>query len=170
MLQVLHTVLMPSVVPTLRQSPSSCYRFSTATRFFKAPRLAAATAADSATNKVTSPLPLSATHEQQVKEIYYKRVRGYCAPEIKGLHTLAHFSVIKDEITNLSSWKTAFAECARGRTFTTTWVCREQRLAMNSCMLAHARRREREEAEAAVEKRREEVIRMMKGDQEKNKR
>lgn len=79
----------------------------------------------------------------------------------------------------------AFAECARGRTFTTTWVCREQRLAMNSCMLAHAkpeemdrareewfagkeaRRREREEAEAAVERRREEVIKMMKKDQER---
>lgn len=82
-------------------------------------------------------------------------------------------------------WIIAFAECARGRTFTTTWVCREQRLAMNSCMLAHAkpeeldrareewfagreaRRREREETEAAVERRREEVIKMMKGDQEK---
>lgn len=32
-----------------------------------------------------NPLPLSATQEQQVKEIYYKRVRGYCGPEIKGL-------------------------------------------------------------------------------------
>ncbi|EEA26370.1 hypothetical protein TMatcc_005363 [Talaromyces marneffei ATCC 18224] len=112
---------------------------------------------------IRNPLPLSATQEQQVKELYYKRVRGYCAPEIK-----------------------AFAECARGRTFTTTWVCREQRLAMNSCMLEHAkpeeldrareewfagreaRRREREEADAAVEKRRAEVIKMMKGDQEKN--
>ncbi|EED22248.1 conserved hypothetical protein [Talaromyces stipitatus ATCC 10500] len=108
---------------------------------------------------IHNPLPLSATQEQQVKEIYYKRVRGYCAPEIK-----------------------AFAECARGRTFTTTWVCREQRLAMNTCMLAHAkpeeldrareewfagreaRRREREEQEAAVEKRRQEVIKMMRED------
>ncbi|KAF5015649.1 hypothetical protein F66182_12940, partial [Fusarium sp. NRRL 66182] len=95
---------------------------------------------------IRNPLPLSATQEQQVKEIYYKRVRGYCAPEIKGLHTLAHFSVIKDEITNLSSWKTAFAECARGRTFTTTWVCREQRLAMNSCMLAYAKPEELDRA------------------------
>lgn len=60
MLQVLHTVLLPSVVPTLRQPPSSCYRFATAARLFKAPRLAAATAADSATTKVTSSLPLSA--------------------------------------------------------------------------------------------------------------
>ena len=64
-LPVVHTLLLPSVVPdvvpTLRQSPSSCYRFSTATRFFKVPRLAAATAADSGTNQVTSSVPLSAT-------------------------------------------------------------------------------------------------------------
>ncbi|CRG89291.1 hypothetical protein PISL3812_06327 [Talaromyces islandicus] len=111
-----------------------------------------------------NPLPLSATQEQQVKEVYYKRVRGYCADEIR-----------------------AFAECARNRTFTTTWVCRDQRLAMNSCMLAHAkpeefdrareewfssreaRRREREEQEAAVEKRRVEVIRLMQEDNEKRK-
>ncbi|KAH8698814.1 cytochrome c oxidase biogenesis protein Cmc1 like-domain-containing protein [Talaromyces proteolyticus] len=111
-----------------------------------------------------NPLPLSATQEQQVKDIYYKRVRGYCAPEIK-----------------------AFADCARNRTFTTTWVCREQRLAMNSCMLAHAgpeeedrareewfasrdaRRREREEKEAAVEKRRTEVIQLMRAEDERPK-
>lgn len=65
MLPVVHTLLLPSVVPgvvpTLRQSPSSCYRFSTATRFFKAPRLAAASAADIGTNQVTSSIPLSAT-------------------------------------------------------------------------------------------------------------
>ena len=65
MLPVVHTLLLPSVVPdvvpTLRQSPSSCYRFSTATRLFKAPRLAAASAADSGTNQVTSSIPLSAT-------------------------------------------------------------------------------------------------------------
>ncbi|EEQ89811.1 uncharacterized protein BDCG_04931 [Blastomyces dermatitidis ER-3] len=30
-----------------------------------------------------NPLPLSATQEAQVRDIYYKRVRGYCAPEIK---------------------------------------------------------------------------------------
>lgn len=79
----------------------------------------------------------------------------------------------------------AFAECARNRTFTTTWVCRDQRLAMNSCMLAHAspeeedrareewfagreaRRRQREEQEASVERRREQVIRMMREDDER---
>lgn len=32
-----------------------------------------------------NPLPLSATQEQEVKQLYYKRVRGYCAAEIKGM-------------------------------------------------------------------------------------
>jgi COX assembly mitochondrial protein 1 len=31
-----------------------------------------------------NPLPLSAAQEAQVKEIYYKRVRGHCAQQIKG--------------------------------------------------------------------------------------
>lgn len=35
-----------------------------------------------------NPLPLSAAQEAQVRDIYYKRVRGYCAEEVKG--TLSH--------------------------------------------------------------------------------
>lgn len=31
-----------------------------------------------------NPLPLSASQEAQVREIFYERVRGYCGPEIKG--------------------------------------------------------------------------------------
>ncbi|KAJ5872860.1 uncharacterized protein N7529_005213 [Penicillium soppii] len=107
-----------------------------------------------------NPLPLSAPQEQEVKLLYYKRVRAHCAPEIK-----------------------AFAECAVNRTVTATWVCRQQRLAMNSCMVAHAkpeeedrareewfasfeeRRRAREEELARVEKRRAEVISMMRNDE-----
>ncbi|KAJ5161796.1 hypothetical protein N7492_007188 [Penicillium capsulatum] len=107
-----------------------------------------------------NPLPLSATQEQEVKQMYYKRVRSHCAPEIK-----------------------AFAECAVNRTITATWVCRSQRLAMNSCMIAHAnpeeedraredwfatheeRRREKEAELVRTEKRREEVIRMMREDE-----
>lgn len=83
------------------------------------------------------------------------------------------------------SGRTAFAECATGRTVTIPWVCRQQQLAMNGCMLAHAtreeedrareewfagreaRRKAREEEEARVEQRRLEVIRMMKEDQQK---
>ncbi|KAJ5096740.1 hypothetical protein N7456_007461 [Penicillium angulare] len=111
-----------------------------------------------------NPLPLSATQEQEVKQLYYKRVRSHCAPEIK-----------------------AFAECAVNRTITATWICRQQRLAMNSCMLAHAsadeedrareewfagyedRRRQKEEDLVRVEKRREEVIRMMREDEARQK-
>jgi COX assembly protein 1 len=45
-----------------------------------------------------NPMPLSATQEQQVKQLYYKRVRGYCAPEIKGKTKKAHFrEVFSDE-------------------------------------------------------------------------
>lgn len=33
-----------------------------------------------------NPLPLSASQEQEVKQLYYKRVRGYCASEIKGMY------------------------------------------------------------------------------------
>ncbi|KAL4948061.1 hypothetical protein BDW69DRAFT_177145 [Aspergillus filifer] len=107
-----------------------------------------------------NPLPLSATQEAEVKQLYYKRVRALCAPEIK-----------------------AFAECAVNRTVTATWVCRAQRLAMNSCMVEHAkpeeedkareewfagheeRRRVKNEELERVEKRREEVIRMMREDE-----
>lgn len=35
-----------------------------------------------------NPLPLSASQEAQVRELYYKRVRGYCANEIRGTITL----------------------------------------------------------------------------------
>ncbi|KAI9932065.1 hypothetical protein ASPWEDRAFT_27661 [Aspergillus wentii DTO 134E9] len=110
-----------------------------------------------------NPLPLSAPQEAEVKQLYYKRVRGLCAPEIK-----------------------AFAECAVNRTVTATWVCRTQRLAMNACMVAHAkpeeedrareewfatheeRRRVKEEETAKVEKRRAEVIRLMREDEKQN--
>ena len=32
-----------------------------------------------------NPLPLSAAQEAQVRDLYYKKVRGYCAAEIKGM-------------------------------------------------------------------------------------
>ncbi|KAL4997883.1 cytochrome c oxidase biogenesis protein Cmc1 like-domain-containing protein [Aspergillus recurvatus] len=109
-----------------------------------------------------NPLPLSAAQEAEVKQLYYKRVRALCAPEIK-----------------------AFAECAVNRTVTATWVCRAQRLAMNSCMVEHAkpeeedrareewfasheeRRRAKQEELERVERRREEVIRMMREDEQR---
>lgn len=83
----------------------------------------------------------------------------------------------------LTPYNIAFAECAVNRTVTATWVCRQQRLAMNSCMVAHAkpeeedrareewfasfeeRRRARDEELARVESRRAEVITMMRDDE-----
>lgn len=111
-----------------------------------------------------NPLPLSAAQEAQVKDLYYKRVRKLCDPEIK-----------------------EFAACAKGLTISATWRCREQRHKMNSCMVANARpeeedkareewfkgiqerRRKKEEESIEVEKRRQEVIEMTrrKAEQEK---
>ena len=83
--------------------------------------------------------------------------------------------------------KIAFAQCAVNRTVTATWLCRSERLAMNGCMLEHAkpeeedrareewfathgeRRRKKEEETRKVEARREEVIRLMREDQERQK-
>ncbi|KAI1931847.1 hypothetical protein LOZ58_001175 [Ophidiomyces ophidiicola] len=111
-----------------------------------------------------NPTPLSALQEAEVKAIYYKRVRGHCAAEIKD-----------------------FAACALNRTVTATWVCRTQRLAMNSCMVEHAkpeeedrareewfagreeRRRAREQVDRETELRRNEVVTMMKEDEDRQK-
>lgn len=78
-----------------------------------------------------------------------------------------------------------FADCALGRTFTVSFACRTQRQAMNSCMIAKAsreeedlareeyfagrdeRQRKRQEDLDAVERRREEVIRMQRGWEER---
>ncbi|KAI4206494.1 MAG: hypothetical protein LQ348_000945 [Seirophora lacunosa] len=70
-----------------------------------------------------NPIPLSASQEAQVQEVYHKRVRGYCADEIRD-----------------------FASCALNRTFSATWLCRQQRLAMNNCMISHASQKEQDAA------------------------
>jgi len=70
-----------------------------------------------------NPAPLSFAQESQVKEIYHKRVRGHCA------------DLVRD-----------FAACAHGRTFSSTWACRSQRLAMNSCMMVYATQHEQDAA------------------------
>ncbi|KAF1988517.1 hypothetical protein K402DRAFT_419364 [Aulographum hederae CBS 113979] len=70
-----------------------------------------------------NPLPLSAGQEAQVRDLYYKRVRSKCADEIRD-----------------------FAACALNRTVTAIWICRPQRLAMNTCMIAHANRDEEDRA------------------------
>ena len=35
-----------------------------------------------------TPLPLTASQEAQVRELYYKRVRGRCADEVRGMFVL----------------------------------------------------------------------------------
>ncbi|KAI9761327.1 MAG: Transcription initiation factor TFIID subunit 9 [Chaenotheca gracillima] len=90
-----------------------------------APSPAPAAVADKLPRASTNPMPLSSAQEQQVRDLYYKRVRGYCADEIR-----------------------EFAKCAENRTFTATWVCRSERLAMNSCMVGHATRDEEDRARA----------------------
>ncbi|OCK82293.1 hypothetical protein K432DRAFT_380584 [Lepidopterella palustris CBS 459.81] len=73
-----------------------------------------------------NPVPLSAGQEQQVRELYYKRVRTKCADEIRD-----------------------FASCALNRTISATWACRQQRLAMNACMVHHATPAEQDAAREA---------------------
>ncbi|KAK6338846.1 hypothetical protein TWF696_009654 [Orbilia brochopaga] len=70
-----------------------------------------------------NPLPLSAAQEHQVREQYHANVRAICAEEIR-----------------------RYAECARGRTFSMVWTCREQQRAMNSCMVANATQEEQDRA------------------------
>ncbi|CAK7198549.1 hypothetical protein SEUCBS139899_001212 [Sporothrix eucalyptigena] len=62
-----------------------------------------------------NPLPLSASQEAQVRDLYYERVRQQCHAEIK-----------------------AFADCALGRTFSVVFKCREKNNEMNACLKSHA--------------------------------
>ncbi|KAI1473448.1 hypothetical protein K445DRAFT_316251 [Daldinia sp. EC12] len=62
-----------------------------------------------------NPLPLSASQEAQVREVFNQRVRSQCADEIK-----------------------AFADCARNRTLTIAFACRDASRRMNGCMALHA--------------------------------
>jgi len=85
-----------------------------------------------------NPLPLSATQEGQVREIYYKRVRNLCADEIRGKLLLSPMPCLATKLNDADSISPEFASCAHNRTFSATWKCRPQRLAMNSCMIGHA--------------------------------
>ncbi|GKU05050.1 cytochrome c oxidase biogenesis protein [Fusarium langsethiae] len=70
-----------------------------------------------------NPLPLSASQEAQVRDIFYQKVRKECADEIK-----------------------AFAACALGRTFTVSFACRAEHRVMNNCMKIHATQTVHDEA------------------------
>ncbi|EON98332.1 putative cytochrome c oxidase biogenesis protein [Phaeoacremonium minimum UCRPA7] len=95
-----------------------------------------------------NPLPLSASQEAQVRDVFYDRVRRHCAAEIKGMSTNCSLgpsasytstpqSTVQRSGSSLTN-ATAFADCALGRTFTVPFACRETHRAMNGCMKAHA--------------------------------
>jgi COX assembly protein 1 len=88
-----------------------------------------------------NPLPLSASQESQVRELYYTRVKRKCADEIRGRLKTPVVKTLK-----LMERCPDFAACATNRTVTATWACRQQRLAMNSCMIAHASQQEQDAA------------------------
>jgi COX assembly protein 1 len=46
----------------------------------------------------------------------------------------------------MSNIRTAFADCAMGRTFSAPFFCRSQRLDMNTCMISHATQAEQDAA------------------------
>jgi COX assembly mitochondrial protein 1 len=48
-----------------------------------------------------NPLPLSAGQEAQVKDIYYRRVRGRCAQEIKGKIPYVVYDQVKISSTTI---------------------------------------------------------------------
>ncbi|KAI8963627.1 cytochrome c oxidase biogenesis protein Cmc1 like-domain-containing protein [Daldinia sp. FL1419] len=70
-----------------------------------------------------NPLPLSASQEAQVREVFNQRVRNQCADEIK-----------------------AFADCARNRTVTIAFACRDASRRMNGCMQRYATPEEHDRA------------------------
>ncbi|KAK3049297.1 hypothetical protein LTR09_009475 [Extremus antarcticus] len=74
-------------------------------------------------NPSLTPLPLSASQEHQVRELYHKRVRQKCADEVRD-----------------------FATCCTSRTFTAPLFCRGQQKAMNQCMMRFATQEERDDA------------------------
>lgn len=88
-----------------------------------------------------NPIPLSSSQEAQVRELYHKRVRGYCSDEIRGTPLLCPNPLVYELTGNAE-----FASCALNRTFSATWVCRQQRLAMNNCMISHATQQEQDAA------------------------
>ena len=101
-----------------------------------------------------NPLPLSASQEAQVREIFYERVRGYCGPEIKGIYRKQPWTNPPPTsspretrtVANCLPLETAFAACALGRTFSVPFACREPHRVMNACMKAHATPQEEDAA------------------------
>ncbi|UKZ75260.1 hypothetical protein TrVFT333_002935 [Trichoderma virens FT-333] len=122
-----------------------------------------------------NPLPLSASQESQVRDIYYARVRKQCADEIKGrrIHCFLYLVALEERMKPSWEWhdpphfsrpiasnppselsqnpfakrsQTAFADCALGRTFSVTFACRAEHTAMNACMKLRATQEEQDAA------------------------
>lgn len=51
-------------------------------------------------SKSRTPLPLSASQEQQVRDIYYKKVRTICADEIRG-RSIGVITVMKQDLDSV---------------------------------------------------------------------
>ncbi|CCE34642.1 hypothetical protein E4U35_006236 [Claviceps purpurea] len=81
-----------------------------------------------------NPLPLSASQEAQVREIYYARCHS------------VHDITTTRKLTLSLCCPIAFAECAFGRTFTVSFACRDQHRIMNNCMKLHATAEENDAA------------------------
>ena len=114
------------------------------------------TAKGTAPNPSRNPLPLSASQESQVRELYYKRVRQKCADEVRGMKT--HH--VERQPSDTDTLHTDFAACCTQRTFTATFMCRSEQKAMNSCMKIYATQEEQDAARAewfaTMDQRREE--------------
>lgn len=74
---------------------------------------------ESYTVRAFRPIPLTASQEQEVRDIYYRNVRAKCSDQIR-----------------------EFAHCATGRTITIPFKCRQERKAMETCMIGFATREE----------------------------
>ncbi|SPO02248.1 uncharacterized protein DNG_04921 [Cephalotrichum gorgonifer] len=70
-----------------------------------------------------NPMPLSATQEAAIRDLYHERVKRHCSDEIK-----------------------AFSDCAKGRTITISFACRVPLRLMNACMKEHASQAEHDAA------------------------
>ena len=91
------------------------------------------------------PIPLSASQESQVRELYFKRVRTKCADEVRGTHPNP-LPYPPNSLSNRSI--PDFATCCHNRTFTATLFCRQQQKAMNTCMMRYATQEEQDAARA----------------------
>ncbi|KAH7239321.1 hypothetical protein BKA59DRAFT_532133 [Fusarium tricinctum] len=91
-----------------------------------------------------NPLPLSASQEAQVRDIFYQKVRKECADEIK--ETTEPRLRDLDFMEHPSLTSSAFAACALNRTFTVSFACRAEHRVMNSCMKLHATQSAHDEA------------------------